>query len=918
MEELDLKAIYTMLCRKKFLVIGIILISIILGCVYSYKLVKPEYKSSTTLILGRIVDSGENKGFDVDNRITQTEIAINSNLVSTYSELIKSKTLIKKVKNNLGINIEDDNLRDSITVSRLSETELIEITVKNDNPELASNIANEIAKVFSDKIQEIYNIQNVYIIDAATPDYIPYNINHVKDIIIFAVLGFIVSFGILILYSILDTTIKSADDIENEIGLKNLNIIPIRKQDIKSDECSSELITYENSKSVTSEAFRTLRTNIQFSNINNKENKILLLTSCFSSEGKSYVSANLAVAFAQAGKKVILIDADMRRGRQAKIFNIPNELGLSNYLSNLDRNGMEINERINKYINETEVKNLNVITSGNVPPNPSELLTSNRLPELVKELGVFYDLVIFDGAPILPIADSLILARMANSTVLVTLYNKTKKDELLKAKKDIQNIDGRIIGTVLNKVPFNNYEYNNRYYYSNNDDTSSIFKKFEIRRQIRKEKNERKKSEFKGLNFDREKKVSNSDKIKGNIKTKIKTTKYKISNVKIKIKEFLNKFKKEETKLLDMSKDEKEVYIRNQKRERQYQIKKEKQALKEKRRQERQDAELNRKIEKEREKENQKLNMSIENISVFTEGLNKDIIKENVENKSLNLHLNDKNIDNIDVIDKVEKVSKEVIPPSEAEYKVEKMGNFLEETIKLEVEKNLDEQIKKIETEIKLEEEKNIQENNVNVQNGNNIENIADSEIKENTIKNTMKKFSENVEKVKTTTKEKYQIFKVKFAEGKKELKDLKEKLSDEFKAKREENLTKKFEKKAEKDAYNARKNKDKEEREALRKEELQKYKQIRDEERAKQEVIKEEERKVRKAERELKRQLKENERKELAQKKLAQKGLREAEKENRKNKKEALKMKQKEEARIKEEILEDNLYPKTKYNKDI
>ena len=88
MEELDLKAIYTMLCRKKFLVIGIILISIILGCVYSYKLVKPEYKSSTTLILGRIVDSGENKGFDVDNRITQTEIAINSNLVSTSSFFI--------------------------------------------------------------------------------------------------------------------------------------------------------------------------------------------------------------------------------------------------------------------------------------------------------------------------------------------------------------------------------------------------------------------------------------------------------------------------------------------------------------------------------------------------------------------------------------------------------------------------------------------------------------------------------------------------------------------------------------------------------------------------------------------------------------------------------------------------------------
>ena len=126
------------------------------------------------------------------------------------------------------------------------------------------------------------------------------------------------------------------------------------------------------------------------------------------------MSANLAVAFAKAGKKVILIDADMRRGRESKIFNIPNELGLSNYLSNLDKNGMEINERVNKYIKETEVKNLNVITSGNIPPNSADLLTSDRLKELLKELGVFYDLIIIDGAPVLPSPDSLILTRLAN------------------------------------------------------------------------------------------------------------------------------------------------------------------------------------------------------------------------------------------------------------------------------------------------------------------------------------------------------------------------------------------------------------------------------------------------------------------------------------------------------------------------
>lgn len=860
MEELDLKSIYTMLCRKKFLVIGIILISIIVGVIYSYKIVVPDYKSSTTLILGRIVDSTTESSVNVDNRITQTEITINSNLVSTYSELIKSKTLIKKVKDNLNINIDEDDLRNSISVSRLSETELIEITVKNESAELASKIANEIAKVFSDKIQEIYNIQNVYIIDAAIPEDTPYNVNHVKDVIIFTILGFILSFGILILYSILDNTIKSVDDIENEIGLKNLNIIPVKKQDLKKNQNGSELITYEDTKSVISESFRTLRTNIQFSNINNKENKILLLTSCFSSEGKSYVSANLAVAFAQAGKKVVLIDADMRRGRQAKIFNIPNELGLSNYLSNLDRNGMEINERINKYINETEVKNLNVITSGNVPPNPSELLTSSRLPELVKELGVFYDLVIFDGAPILPIADSLILARMANSTVLVTLFNKTKKDELMKAKKDIQNIGGRIIGTVLNKVPMNDYEYTNRYYYSSNDDTSSIFKKSEIRRQIRLEKKEKLKNEFKGLNFDRERKTKLSE--------KFINKKCKISNFKIKIREFFNKFKREDegTKLLDMAKEEKDAYIRQQKKDRQIQIKKEKQAQKELKKQER--------IQRQ----------EIEN------ALKKDSLEENKQEEI--------NIEEVNKVDTIKENEFKVEKESEAEKVVKEFGKIIEDNIKLESEKNLDKQLEKIESEIKNADE--------NIENSSN--NLNEEILEENIEKKEFKEiFNENFVKVKAFVKK-----------GKEEFGDLKEKLVQEYKVKSEENLQRRIEKKAEKDAYNSRKAQDKAEKDALKKEELAKFRQIRDEERAKQEVIRQEEKRLKDAEKELKRKAKEIERKELAQKKLAQKGLREAEKENKKNKKEALRMKQKEEARIKEEILEDNLYPKTKYNKDI
>ena len=862
MEELDLKSIYTILCRKKFLVFGIVLISIVLGMIYSYCAVVPKYESSTTIILGNY----SLDGIYLSNMV-QTEISKSSNLVSTYSELIKSKSALKEVKENLKLDIDEDILKEMVKVEIVPETEVIEITVTSESSSEACKITNEVTKVFSEKIKEINNAQTVYIVDRAEESNIPYNVNHLRDICVFALIGFVISIIILIMIIVTDTTIKSVDDIENEIGLKNLSVVPVKRQEIIGNNKKSDLIIYEEGKKVLTDTFNNLRTNIQFSNINNKENKILLVTSCFSSEGKSYISANLAIAFANAGKKVILIDADMVRGKQAKLFNIPNELGFSNYLSNLDKNGMEINERVNKYIKETEVKNLNVITSGNVPPNPAELLTSNRLQELMKELSVFYDLIIIDGAPVLPTAESLILTRIANSTLLVTLFNKTKKDEVLKAKKDIQNIGGRIIGTVINRVPITDLEYINE---KNVDSLKNrFFKKNEIRRQIRKEKREKIKNDFKGLNFDREKKEK--------FVNKINISKCKISNLKLKIKEFFNsRSKKEETKLLDMSKDEKVEYIRNQKRERQNQIKKEKQAQKELRKQER--------LEKEKEKELAKLEK--------TENIEKE---ENVEEQ-----LEIKEINTI-VENKVKEEKNADFTSLEKE--IINTGKFIEDTLKSKAEKTLDEQLEKIDTEIKTSDE---------------IIHNTENELNETISGSENGKFNFDFEKVKIGVKEGFDKFKNTLKNGKEEFTDLKNKLSQEYAAKREEDSKKRAEMKAAKDAYNSKKAEDKAEKDALRKEEIEKYRQIKEEERAKQEVIRQEEKRLKEAERELKRKAKELERQELAQKRMAQKGLREAEKENRRNKKEALRMKQKEEARIKEEILEDNLYPKTKYNKDI
>ena len=226
-----------------------------------------------------------------------------------------------------------------------------------------------------------------------------------------------------------------------------------------------ELIAQRDPKSPVSETFRTLRTNIQFMNTNNKL-KTLLITSTLPGEGKSWVASNLAITFAQAGKKVVLIDADMRKGRQYAIFEVSPRPGLSNYLSGIDSNSEENSmDEIIDYIQETEVKNLYVISAGNIPPNPSELLITPKMVNLLDKLKQVSDIVIIDGTPCELVTDSVILSRLVDSTVIVTAHKQTKKDTLQKIVTNIQNVGGKIAGIVLNKIPVSARKYEQSYYY---------------------------------------------------------------------------------------------------------------------------------------------------------------------------------------------------------------------------------------------------------------------------------------------------------------------------------------------------------------------------------------------------------------------------------------------------------------------
>lgn len=226
-----------------------------------------------------------------------------------------------------------------------------------------------------------------------------------------------------------------------------------------------ELITKIYAKSPVSEVFRSLRTNIQYMS-KSSSCQTILVTSTTQGEGKSWIVSNLAVTFAQTGKNVIIIDADMRRPRQNNIFGIDMFPGLSNYLAGMSSRGTDKNIAVKDCIQATEIDNLYVLPAGNIPPNPSELLESTKTKELLNELKKIFDVVIFDGAPCLLVTDATIISRIVDSTILVASYKTTKIDELKDAKRRIEAIGGHVAGVVLNRTKLTKKKYENSYYSS--------------------------------------------------------------------------------------------------------------------------------------------------------------------------------------------------------------------------------------------------------------------------------------------------------------------------------------------------------------------------------------------------------------------------------------------------------------------
>lgn len=451
MEEINIKDFFNYL--KKYTIL-IILISILLtALVFMYdKTIKtPMYSTYTTIVLVK----GDNASITGSSEaISQSDILLNQNLVSTYSQIINSKLILKQVIKNLDLDYTVKGLSKNIKVEALQDTEILKISVSDEKPENAADIANEIAKVFSLEIKKIYKINNVSVIDDAQISYDVSNNTLKRDLALALLVSVFGMSSIIFIKFYFDDTVKYNENLEQEIGM------PIIAKVLKDSE-GTDLITQAKPNSLTSENIRNLRTNLQFSSVDD-DLKTILVTSTLPSEGKSFVSANLAISFAQAGKKVLLVDCDLRKGRQHRIFHISNKRGLSNLL-------VGDSGKMNDYIKPTSVENLYVVTRGVCPPNPTELLNSKKNAAFVNKMSEWYDVVIFDGVPCNGLSDSLIISSLVDRVVIVASENYTPKSDLLNTRKSIENSHGMIAGLVINNINMKNAGSKYYYYYEEDE-----------------------------------------------------------------------------------------------------------------------------------------------------------------------------------------------------------------------------------------------------------------------------------------------------------------------------------------------------------------------------------------------------------------------------------------------------------------
>ena len=464
--EIDLSRMLSAILGRAWMIAATSVVCAVLVFLYTILFVTPQYKASARFYVN-------NNSFSIGNTalsITAGDLNVSRGLVDSYLVILDSRETLNAVIDYAGVNRSYGAVRQMISASAVNETEIFEVVVTSPHPEEAETLANAIAYILPKRIDSIIEGTSAKIVDAAV---LPVNPNVTTNTVVGFLLGFVMSVGLIVLKEIFDVTIRGAEDVALISKLPILASVPDMMESSKgsyyygSDKKrkkrtkvleDADLVGDEIPFAAT-EAYKLLRTKVQFSFADENNCHVIGVSSALSGEGKSTTSVNLAYALAQLNKNVLLVDCDLRRPSVATKLKLNKEHGLSGYLTR--------QSSIEQVVQECRMKHnvvFTVVPAGKVPPNPTELLNSARMHRFMEQFAKHFDYVILDLPPVEEVSDALVAAKLADGVLLAVRQDYCNRVALEDTIQQFEFVQGRILGLVMTCTRDHMVGYGKSYY----------------------------------------------------------------------------------------------------------------------------------------------------------------------------------------------------------------------------------------------------------------------------------------------------------------------------------------------------------------------------------------------------------------------------------------------------------------------
>jgi non-specific protein-tyrosine kinase len=449
---------YVRLVRKRWKIISLCVLLALAGAIALTGLTPKSYSAHAQLFVSAQATADDLSSAAQGSTFTEQRM-------KSYAQVMNTPGITDQVIIDLKLNMTPAELASKINASNPLDTVLLNVTVTDHDPVLARNIANAASTEFTNNVLPALEKPNgstnalvkATVVSPATTPTVPVSPRPKINLALGLLVGLALGIGAAVLRESLDTTIKSADDLAALTPSPLLGVIP---ED--SEARTTPLISTEQGN-LRAEAYRQVRTNLQFIDVE-RTVKSVVITSAIPDEGKSTTACNLAIAFARTGARVLLVEADLRRPKTADYLGIEGAVGLTNVLLG--------QVAVGDVLQQWGTLPLKVLPSGPIPPNPSELLGSTPMVELIKLLGAHADIVILDAPPLLPVTDAAVLSTVCDGALIVARHGHTRRDQLVSASESITKVGGRVLGVLLNRVPRRGagtgygYDYGYGYYAS--------------------------------------------------------------------------------------------------------------------------------------------------------------------------------------------------------------------------------------------------------------------------------------------------------------------------------------------------------------------------------------------------------------------------------------------------------------------